>query len=471
MTRAAGDRFSLRSKVLTPLLWLWVASAVVAALAAFWLTGRSAQIAFDRILKDDALALASQIRWDSNGARFLADSRVASSLVYDSFAPSHFTVHTDSGRPLVGNAELVLPLDAAPPAAGDALFYDEATLWGPLRMVAIHLSRPQQPEGVWVIVGESLAKRRQLTRELAQAIFLPAAALGFIILPLIWLGVRAGLAPAEAISAAIERRGIDDLSPLKLGDVPDELRGMVQHTNDLLARLQTAVAHERAFISDAAHQLRTPVAGIKLLVEDMRRIYQADPRQPPDAEVLETLHATSARATRLVRQLLALARSTAPAEAPAEPVDLRPLLQETLARLQPAAKAAGKSLAGGQGLDDDASPALSLATPFLLEEALGNVIDNALRYGGDHVVVDLVARAGAPGWDITVFDDGPGLDETTRSSMLSPFWRASDALSEGSGLGLPIAQKALRQMGGEVAMPEAPAGGGTLIRLSLPTGR
>ncbi|QHI98618.1 hypothetical protein GT347_11780 [Xylophilus rhododendri] len=467
MNATRGGRFSLRSKLLTPLLWLWVASALTAALTAFWLTGRSAGIAFDRILQDDAVALAAQIRWDEAGPRFSADSRTASSLVYDSFAPSHFTVRTDGGRLLAGNAELALPADARPPEPEQALFFEEQTLWGRLRLVAIHIERAGQAENVWVVVGESLAKRSQLSSELAEAIFLPAAALGFIILPLIWLGVRAALAPAQAISAAIERRGIDDLSPLPLAGVPDELRGMVQHTNDLLARLATAVAHERSFISDAAHQLRTPVAGIKLLVEDLRRTRQADPRQPPDAEVLDILHDTATRATRLVRQLLVLARAGAAGGTMGESTDLRPLLRETIERMQAAARAAGKTLLAGPGLRLD-GPASVLAVPLLLEEAVSNVVDNALRYGGPRIEVDLMAVAGPPAaWDITVLDDGPALDEATRRQMAAPFWRAPDAQTEGSGLGLAIVDKALRQMRGSLLMPEAPPGGGTRIRLRL----
>jgi len=463
--------FSLRKKLLTPLLWLWVVSAVTAALAAFWLTGRSSEDAFDRSLRDDAVALASQIRWEGAGPRFSADARTASSLVYDSFAPSHFSVRTDGGRLLVGNAELLLPPDADRQAAGAALFYEEKTPWGPLRLVALRLEKPLQAEAVWVIVGESLVKRRQVTRELAKAIFLPAAALGFVIVPLILLGVRAGLAPAKAISAAIERRGIDDLSPLPLAEVPEELRGMVQHTNDLLARLGTAVADERRFISDAAHQLRTPVAGIKLLVEDLHRTWRNDPARPPDGEVIETLNTTAHHATRLVRQLLVLARSGAAGDAGDAPatelVDLRVLLRQVVDQLQPAAVAAGKTLVRGAG-PGLRHPVVCRVAPLLLEEALHNIVENALRYGGKRVEVDVERAEARSGWDVTVFDNGPSLDEETRRRMLSPFWRGADVSPDGTGLGLPIAEKALRQMGGGLPVPEAPQGGGTLVRLQLP---
>ncbi len=463
--RGGSGRFSLRRKLVAPLLWLWVVSALLAALAAFWLTGRSAQVAFDRVLKDDALALGSQVRWEGDGPHFLADSKVASSLVYDSFAPSHFLVRSSAGYLLAGNADLQMPPAVENSTlAREPVFYDSNSPWGRLRMVAVQMRHPLFPQAVWIVVGESLLKRQQLTEELAKAIFLPAAVLGFVIVPLILVGVRRGLAPAQAVAEGIERRGIDDLSPLPLANVPDELRGMVEGFNGLLARLEEAVVHERSFISDAAHQLRTPVAGIKLLVEDLRRVQRADPRQPPDAEVLEALHSSAGRITRLVHQLLTLARNTAPRAEPPQAVELRALLARVAAHWAAAAAAAGKVLEAPAASD---APAWAAAHPVLLEEALANLVDNALRYGGHGVRLGLAAGQAGVGWSIRVDDDGPRLDEATRSQMLSPFWRGDDSATEGSGLGLPIAQKALRQMGGELLLPEPPEGVGTRVELRL----
>ncbi len=467
---------SLRRKLVGPLLWTWVASAVLASLAAFWLTGRSTQLVMDRALRDDAVALASQIRWDAAGPRLAIDSHTAASMVYDSFAPTRYTLRTDEGIVLAGNAELSLPEhldpDTGPGAGsgtGDALFFDHSTHWGRLRQVALHVQRPGS-SGVWVIVGESVLKRQILSKELAWAIFLPAIALGFLIVPLLLTGVRRGLEPAQAVSQAMARRGIDDLSPLPLDEVPDELRSMVQHTNDLLRRLAEAVHSERRFISDAAHQLRTPVAGIRLLVEDLRRVHQADPQQPPDGEVLFELHSAADRATRLVRQLLSLAHSEGAGGAEPEPVALAPLVRRVVERHGQAAQAAGKSIHFGDGLQDTACEgAQALALPLLLEEALANVLDNAIRYGGPRLRLDLLPEPSLPsgGWCVQVDDDGPALPPEQRANMLAPFWRGDAAASEGSGLGLPIARKALRQMGGDIPVPEAPPEGGTRVRLLL----
>ena len=469
---------SLRRKLVGPLLWTWIISAVLASLAAFWLTGRATQLVMDRALHDDAVALASQIRWDAAGPRLGIDSHTAASMVYDSFAPTRYTLRTDEGIVLAGNAELSLPVHLGAgqgEAAGDFFFFDHATPWGQLRQVAMHVQRAGSP-GVWVIVGESVLKRQILSKELAWAIFLPAVALGFLIVPLVLTGVRRGLEPAQAVSQAMARRGIDDLSPLPLDEVPDELRSMVQHTNDLLRRLAEAVHSERRFISDAAHQLRTPVAGIRLLVEDLRRVHQADPHQPPDAEVLFELHSAADRATRLVRQLLSLAHSSGAGARAAEPVALAPLVRRVAERHAQAAAAAGKAIHLGAGLreeeggggaegTDDGPQALAL--PLLLEEALANVLDNAIRHGGALVQLDLLPEPSLPGggWCVQVQDDGPSLPLEQRENMLAPFWRGDASASEGSGLGLPIACKALRQMGGDLPTPDVPPQGGTRVRL------
>ncbi|MCJ0762879.1 sensor histidine kinase [Variovorax terrae] len=462
---------SLLRKLLYPLLWLWLLPALLAMLAAFWLAGRTAQSSFDRILKDDALALGAQVRWDAEGPRFAVDSRTAASLVFDSLSPSRFTVRTGDGRTLVGNAELSLPQGSDQQPTGHPLFYDTPTTWGSLRAVAVRLEQAGRPESVWVIVGEAQSKRDQISRELALAIFLPAAGLGFLIIPLLFLGIRYGLAPARDTTLAVARRGIDDLSPLPLDNVPDELRGLIGHINDLLARLQEAVAHERRFIADAAHQLRTPVAGLKLLADDLQRTHHANPGQPPDSEVLDELHAAASRATHLVRQLLALARSERGTPAETTRFELCALLQEVAGRWQEPAAAAHKTLQADADLAR-LGPLWLSGSPILLEEALGNVIDNALLYGGPVVRISL-----EPAGDellVHVQDNGPAIAPAVRDQMLTPFWRGDQASASGSGLGLPIAQKAVRGLGGELLIGSGPQGTGTRVTFRLPhqrTGR
>lgn len=460
---------SLRTKLLYPLLWMWLLPGLIATISAFWLAGQAAQGAFDRVLKDDALALAAEVRWDGGSPSFRADSSTAASLVFDSLSPSRFTVQTSTGRILVGNAELRPPTQTGRLKRGQAIFYETQTSWGKLRTVALQLGDERAADTVWVIVGEVESKRDQISRELATAIFLPAAGVGFIIVPLLFLGVRYGLAPARDLVAAVTARGIDDLSPLPLDRVPDELKALVERLNELFARLSEAIAHERRFIADAAHQLRTPTAGIKLLAEDLLRGYQHDPTQPPDADVLRELHAAAVRTSDVVRQLLTLARAERdPSLIELFDLDAAALVRQVVERWQQLDIAQGRSLAMTPELRDGV-PRWLHSNPTLIEEALGNLLENALLYGGPNIRVGL--EAGEDAVRVTVLDDGATLDNDTVEHLFVPFWRSSGSKGQGSGLGLPIAQRTMRSLGGTIAVQTRPQVQGNCFTLILPAPR
>lgn len=441
---------SLRTALLYPLLWLWVIPAIIATLTAFWFAGQATDTSFDRVLKDDALALAAQVHWNGGRPSFSADSATAASLVFDSLSPSRFVVRTESGETLVGNAEFPAPAARRLASAkkGEPVFFDVTTSWGVLRTVALQLTHPGAPGKVWVIVGEAKSKRDQISQELAAAIFLPAACVGFLIVPLLYIGIRYGLAPARDISDAVARRSIEDLSPLPLEDTPDELRGFVTKINDLLGRLAEAIVHERHFIAQAAHQLRTPAAGIKLLAEDLLRSHRANPLAPPDTEVLQELAAASDRASHVVQQLLAMARAEFPAASQQTlTANLKDVINDEGKRWKKVAESFRKrlivdvTLAGGH-------PPRATIQPTLFEEALGNVIENAIRYGGETISLELQGNENEV--LVHVWDDGSPLSTTEVASLFIPFWRGESAASSGSGLGLAIARKAARSMQGEL---------------------
>jgi len=456
---------SLRRNLILTFIWLWVASALGATLVAFWLAGRSAQIAFDRILKDDALALMTQIHWDKNTPVFSGDTHTADYLIFDSFSPSRFTVITEDGKKLVGNATLELPPNADTQKPDIPLFFDSNTSIGNLRVVAIKLQDKQSSAYAWVIVGESQAKRDQISKELAAAIFLPAIGLAVLIVPLLFAGIRYGLAPAKAINDAVSKRGINDLSPIPLSQVPDELTGLISHINDLLRRLEDAVAHERRFISDAAHQLRTPLAGIKLLVDDLLRTNQANPKSPPDLEVLTELSLASSRVTQLVKQLLTLARSEGVNTIEKNEFTLGFLISELLKNWGPIFKKKGKDLHVSAYLNSFKDFKIN-SNLTLLIEILDNIIDNALNYGGD--TVELHANIQHSRIILQVLDSGSDVLQEDVEKMLTPFWRGLDSTNQGVGLGLPIAQKTCLLLGGVLSIQVQPQVKGTQVTVDLP---
>jgi two-component system, OmpR family, sensor histidine kinase TctE len=464
MTRKPAS--SLRTKLLYPLLWMWLVPGVIATLSAFWLAGQAARNAFDRVLKDDALVLAAQVKWSDGIPGFYADADTAASLVFDSVAPSRFTVRTGKGRILVGNAELLPPEDVGHAMSNEPVFYDVQTRWGNLRTVALHLQGPSLSDFVWVIVGEAQSKRDLISHELAVAIFLPAAGVGFVLVPLLFFGIRRGLAPAREIVAAVTARGINDLSPLPLENVPDELWGLIERLNDLFARLSEAIAHERRFIADAAHQLRTPTAGIKLLAEDLLRSYQHAPGQPPDTEVLRELHAAALRTSELVRQLLALARAERdPSLIERSTFDVATLLRQVVERWQQVEISQGKRIIIDPDLPES-TQCLLHSNPTLLEEALGNILENALLYGGAEIQVSMAVAQGMV--RIHMLDNGEALDAETRANLFVPFWRSNASKGPGTGLGLAIAQRTLHSLGGDITVRTRPEVPGNCFTLSVP---
>lgn len=457
-------RASLWRQLLMPLVGLWVASALVAAAAAFWLAGRATDQSFDRLLADDARALAAQLRWSDGAARFAASRETADSLVFDSLSLSHYAVRTAAGRKLIGDLPLAPPTEGV--AGNQPLFFDHPGHGPALRAVALRVQPAAGDEAVWVVVAESKTKRQQVTNEIALAIFLPAGLAGFVIVPLLYYGIRRGLAPTRRVSALVVQHGENDLSPLAVEDVPEELRDIVQHTNALLARLKASVDEQRRFIADAAHQLQTPVAGIRLLVGDLRRTQRADPGQPMDGEVLAQLDEVAARSARMVRQLLAYARAEEDTIVEDQPFNAAAVVQQAAERWQAAAAAAGKTLQMAPLLSG--ASAWVQGSPTLLGEVVSNLIDNALRYGGAHVEVDVtVPPKHSDRIRIRVRDDGPALDAATRTQMLLPFWRGGHGQPEGSGLGLSIAQRVVERMGGQLAVHAGHAQG-TSLHITLP---
>lgn len=454
---------SLQHRLLYPLLWLWVGSAAMVAIAGFLLAGQATESAFDRILADDARALASQVHWSATGPVFALDAGTAASLVYDSLAPSHFTVRTQAGQVLVGDARLQPPAVPSRSPLDQPIFQNQRSPKGDLRVVGLRLGGTPQQEPVWVLVAEEQSKRQHLREALAKAIFLPATLIGFVILPLIFFGVRYGLTLASRTSDSVAARSLNDLSPLPIDDVPQELRPLVVRINDLLARLKATLAHERQFIAEAAHQLRTPVAGIRLLTQDLMRTGQRTPNAPADPEVLVELDAAAGRATHLVQQLLSLARAEAGAGGQRQQVDITVWTQSVAANWQRAAQDAGKTLVWSAPAAQTAELWVSV-DPMVLQDALDNLIENALVHGGPHGEVRITTTGATV--CIEVADDGPSLKEDTLQRMRQPFWRAGDAQRPGTGLGVSIAEKAAVAFGGHLDIGSGPAG--TCTRLCLP---
>src|SRR5690606_32058412 len=284
----------------------------------------------------------------------------------------------------------------------------------------------------WYFTG-TISREEWLDRDLFWAMLLSQLVL---LLTFAWVlisGIRSGLDSVIRQSNEINQRSIDDLQPLETESLSSEIAPLVSHINDLLSRLDAAVQAQRRFVGHAAHQLRTPLTGMRLECELM---LAGD--LPEDVRLrAERIKSVNDRMIRLGQQLLVLARadsSTRPQDSFIRS-DLNEWTRSTAAEWVPRTRAAGVDL---QFTATDA-PVWVDIDPLLLEERLGDVIDNALRHGKGATVIRLIIGTNPP--SLTVEDDGPGIPEEEAERVFEAFYRAPGTLAGGSGLGLAIVRE------------------------------
>jgi two-component system sensor histidine kinase TctE len=317
-----------------------------------------------------------------------------------------------------------------------------------------------------VQVARSMANRENIWQMILIDTLLPLSALILLMTMIVWVGTGAGLAPLLRLRREVEGRTPADLTPLKVEATPQELRSLVRALNDLLASVRQSVDAQKRFIADAAHQLRTPLAGLKTQTE--LALDATD--DPALAARLKLVHQSATRGAHLINRLLMLARAEPEAAMvqDKEPVELLAFVQRTVADTVPRALRAGVDLgmADSDGPDDQSGLWIE-ANAMLLGEALTNVLDNAIEYGGRGSEITVRTQRDGGHARIIVSDNGPGIAAADRTRVFDRFVRATDQ-GLGCGLGLAIVKEITSQHGGTVTLEEAqPHGLKVIIRLPL----
>lgn len=463
-------RLQLMLWLVLPQLVLWA----VAAVFTYQLATRYANAATDAGLIQSARALARQVK--PSGSGFLIDfPRAAQDILSaDPGDPLYYMVTSPPGSFLLGNDKLPLPPPLLPLTAGQPLLYT-GTMDGrdghpsqTVRVVALLLRRQQEvrtsqePHPLLVQVAQRSAGRQAMAQQILLDTVLPLSGVMLLMTLGVGWGIRRGLRPLDRLQAALGRRHPGDMRPLDIREAPHEVQGLVQAVNDLLGQVQRQVQHQKRFISDAAHQLRTPLAGLKSQTE----LAWAHASDPLLRARLERVMQSARRSAHLVNQLLSLARAdpTQPLEL-TERVDVFALMGDKTAQSVPRAVSMGVDL----GFDEAGSHrgAEVWGQRWLLGEAVANLIDNALQYAGSgSTVTTRVGANGPQAWLLQVDDDGPGIPLEQHAAVLQRFTRLQDG-GEGCGLGLPIASEIANQHGGELRLA-CLAPRGLSVALSLP---
>lgn len=461
-------------------LWLLLPQVVLWAAAALFtlnLAGRYANEAVDASLAQASRALARQIKPTATGL-FVDLPRSAQEILEAD--PTDRVLYSVSSPPdqfILGDPYLA-PARIDRPVLGENYFYDTlypaATAPGqaaaapePVRVVAVYLrfgTEGTTGGTMLVQVARSRASREELARRILLDIALPLSAVAAVLTALVWAGVRAGLRPLEHLQRQIEGRAANAIAPIELRAAPPEVHALAKAINTLIEREREHVAAQKRFISDAAHQLRTPLAGLKGQLD----LALADARDAPQAARLQRVNEGAQRAARLVGQLLTLARAEPEASAAHNRtvVNLGVLAAEVCAQAVPRALAVGIDL----GFDDRESPAAEpvhiLGIPTLLREAIGNVVDNAIRYAGTGARVTVHVGTEGTRAIVDVEDDGPGIPAADCERMFGRFVRGTDT-GDGCGLGLAIVREIVERHAGHVELRAAEPRG-TLVRIELP---
>lgn len=284
----------------------------------------------------------------------------------------------------------------------------------------------------------------------------------FLLLPA-WLSIRLALRPWREVSAEIAARGPKHLTPLAFEPRHEELRPLVDSVNSLMQRLSDSAARERNFIADAAHELRTPIAAIRINVEALQAQHRLTEHQ---SELLSGVLRSIDRATRLVGQLLRLMRSSAEIDAsPNEPLALDELLQDRLATLSGLAQVRGVELE----LVTTERDLRVLGAREGLTSMVDNLVENATKYSPPAGVVTVRLAREADQAVLTVSDQGPGIDAALRDRVFDRFFRTPDQTQTGSGLGLAIVRSVVEKHGGQIALGVNPGDGrGLQVTVRLP---
>jgi len=450
---------TLRSHLLRILLPPVAVLLILGTVGAYYLSLDPANEAYDQALIDVAIALGERIHSAEHGLVFDLPGAAEQVLRTDRYDTIYYLVRAPGGDRLAGDAGLPSPPRGAEPEDG-VIAYDGFYREQELRLVALFV--PCDGRICTVQVAETTKKRHTLASNIALAGVVPSAVITLLLLGLVWFGVKRGLTPLEELSREIRARSARDLRPIDAARAPEEARPLVAALNQLFGRVEDASNNQKRFLANAAHQLRTPLAGLQAHTE----IALAQGVPDDIRAQLEQVHRATIRTARLANQLLALARAE-PGGTRADavsPVNLRAVVEDA------ADEWVHRAMAKEIDLGFELADAQVAGDALLLREALGNLIHNALEYTqhGGRVTVRTGMRNNQA--CIEVEDDGPGIPAAEREHVLERFYRVAGTAGTGSGLGLSIVREIAIAHRARMEISSGEGGRGCKVGLTFPHG-
>ncbi len=452
MNRAPESAPSIQRR----LLWFLLPPLAALMLAGVYANYRAAtafvESAYDERLGDTAISLAGSLIRDGRGLRVDANAVPATAHRADHLVTLRYAIVSSGGELLAGSREV--PAAAASVTANPT--FADVVLAGERMRVASYRVNVDSDAAI-ISVAESAAQRAVPGRFILASTWLLDFIQLDVTLLIVWLGVHFGLKPLLSLRRQIEAGSPRALKHLDVAAVPAEVKPLVEALNLLFDVLAEAARSQRRFVADTAHQLRTPITGLLGNLE----LLMKEPASLALRPRLQGLHAGMENLARSANQLLALARAD-PATSFAEQfdtVDLKALAGRMVE------SNVDRALNAGLDLGVEADAVAVRGNLRLLEDLLGNLVDNAIHYTprGGHVTVRVSLSDGRPALEVE--DDGPGIPEDQRGRVRERFYRIPGTTGHGCGLGLAIVSEIAEAHGAQFSLESGPGGTGTRARL------
>lgn len=447
---------SLKTEILFRLVIPLILFVAIDAVLSYFVTLHYVNNAYDRWLLDSARSLTQEIKVRDN--RVFVDLPPAALEIFkwDESDKTYFKIMTKDQGMIAGDKFVPEPLSANTDWSHPVYFDDE--LYGePVRVVSMLLVTDGSSSQIFVHVAETINKRRAMMRDILLADVIPQITLVVFTAFYLLGGLKRGFRPLSRLANEIAQRTPRDLSPIPEQQVFLEVRTLTDTINGLLQRLALAIETQQRFITNAAHQLRTPLAGLKLQAERALREQDVAAMQP----ALRQIQSSADRMSHLTTQLLVLAKAEPiQGDNQLKPVDLDTLVRETCMDWVPKAmqkdmEISFESTGGALAIKGDG---------LLLAELLANLLDNAIEYGHErgNILVTLQAK---PTPCLTVEDDGDGIPEAEMDKVFERFYRIPGSSGNGCGLGLAIVKEIADLHHAQLILGHSNNGSGTQVKL------
>jgi len=445
--------------MLLPLVFIWPMSIALTNIVA----SDIADEPYDQTLRENLKSIARLVRTSGGSVQIDFPTAARDILRQDELDTIYYQVLGPTGELVLGDRDIPV---AAPPHAMqlDSIYLRDDQIKGEdIRIAYKYLGLSTRGKGAYALVqvAETKEKRRALTSRIVSGVLFPQFAVIPLAVLLVYIGLNRGLAPLDYLKRLIERRRPGDLSPIRPTGVPHEVQPLIASFNDMMHRLEQNLAAQQRFIADAAHQMRTPLTGLKM--QSDLALAESDPVEL--RESLKRISESADRAAHLINQLLVLARAEASSEKDyqVEPVDLETLLTDLSRDFVPRAVAKRIDF----GIERTDWPLVIDGNPLQLREMFKNLIDNAIKYTAAGGRVTVRTRAGEFAV-VEVEDDGIGIAASERELVFERFYRSLDSSEPGSGLGLAIVREIADLHRGNVLLKPNPNGYGTLVEVVFP---